>query len=103
MADRISVGIYSMNARGLKDENKRAQVFSWLQNRNAYIYFLQETHSTLDCETTWKENWGNNDIIFSHGTSNSRGDVFFLIMPVIMKLRRFTMMMKVVLLFLISY
>lgn len=73
MADRISVGIYSMNARGLKDENKRAQVFSWLQNRNAYIYFLQETHSTLDCETTWKENWGNNDIIFSHGTSNSRG------------------------------
>ena len=68
-----SVGIYSMNARGLKDKAKRTQVFSWLHNKNANVYFLQETHSSLQLEDEWTENWGNDAIYFSHGTSNSKG------------------------------
>ena len=71
--NQFCASIYSLNVSGLKDKVKRAQVFSWLHNRNAYIYFLQETHSTPDCETFWKDGWGNKNIYFSHGTSNSRG------------------------------
>ena len=33
---------------------------------------LQETHSTINDERLWQSEWGNK-IIFSHGTSNSRG------------------------------
>jgi len=67
-----------MNTKGLGDENKRVQVFSWLHNRPADIFFVQETHSTIESENKWKENWGNNNMFFSHGTSNARGvGIFF--------------------------
>ena len=73
-----SVHMYSMNARGLGDHGKRVQVFSWLHNRPADIFFLQETHSTAFCEKKWKDDWGNNNIFFSHGTSNSTGVAILL-------------------------
>ncbi len=73
MADKEQIGFLSLNVRGLRDKTKRAQVFSWLRNRNCNIYFLQESHSTSDYETIWKDEWGNKNIYFSHGTSNSRG------------------------------
>ena len=76
MAKLVGDGIYSMNVRGLKDQNKRIQVFSWLKNRNASVFLLQETHSTLDSEKTWKDDWGNNEIYFSHGASNARGGLY---------------------------
>ena len=78
MAELVGESIYSMNVRGLKDRNKRVQVFSWLKNRNANIFLLQETHSTPDTENIWKEDWGNSNIFFSHGTSNSRGECVLL-------------------------
>ena len=62
-----------MNDRGLGDNSKCVQVFSWLHNKSADIFFLQETHSTTTSENKWKENWGNNMIFFSHGTSNATG------------------------------
>ena len=62
-----------MNTRGLGDQEKRLLVFSWLHNRPADIFFLQETHSTALYENKWKDDWGNNNILFSHGTSNSTG------------------------------
>ena len=62
-----------MNVRGLGDRTKRTQVFTWLRNKNANIYFLQETHSTLQNEKTWVEDWGDGALYFSHGSSNSRG------------------------------
>ena len=62
-----------MNARGLGDHNKRVQVFSWLHNKSANILFLQETHSTATGVNNWKDDWGNNRVFFSHGTSNSTG------------------------------
>ena len=62
-----------MNARGLGDRLKRTQVFSWLRSNKACIFFLQETHSTLESEKLWKDDWGLGSIFFSHGTSNSRG------------------------------
>ena len=62
-----------MNARGLGDDKKRVQVFSWLHNKSADIFFLQETHSIVASENKWKDDWGNNNVFFSHGTSNAKG------------------------------
>ena len=36
------------------------------------MFFLQETHSTPDDEDEWQQEWGGR-LIFSHGTSNSKG------------------------------
>ena len=43
-------------------------------SKNAII-FLQETHSTTNCEKIWTNQWGSGKekIYFSHGTSNSTG------------------------------
>ena len=38
---------------------------------------MQETHSTPDVEISWKNEWGG-DIIFSHGSSRSRGVAILL-------------------------
>lgn len=67
-----SVGIYSMNARGLGNKFKRNQVFLWLKNQAGAIYFIQETHSTDTSEKLWSDEWGDT-IYFCHGNSNSRG------------------------------
>ena len=67
-----SVGIFSLNVRGIGNSFKRKQVFLWLKKHPGCIYFLQETHSTETYEKIWKDEWGDN-IYFSHGSSNSRG------------------------------
>ena len=41
------------------------------------ITFLQETHCTRELENTWKQEWGA-DIIFSYGSSNSKGVAILL-------------------------
>ena len=67
-----NVGIYSMNVRGLGNTFKRNQVFLWLKNHPGSIFLLQETHSTVDSEKKWADEWGDK-IFFSHGSSNSKG------------------------------
>ena len=34
---------------------------------------LQETHSTPEMEQRWQNDWGNKQMYFSHGASNSKG------------------------------
>ena len=43
-----------------------------MQKESGLFNLFQETHSTADVETRWQHEWGGK-IIFSHGTSNSRG------------------------------
>ena len=66
----------SLNVRGIhSDEMKRRSIFNWLQvhnNGSRSIAFLQETHSSVKCENTWRSEWGS-DIYYSHGTTESRG------------------------------
>ncbi len=52
-------------------DTKRQSIFNKIKNDNGII-LLQETHSTVKTEKKWKNEWGG-QIIFSHGTSNSRG------------------------------
>ena len=66
------VKICSLNARGLRDFNKRKELYKWL-NRQYDIICLQEVHSVVADEWLWRNQWGGSITIFAHGTSNSKG------------------------------
>ena len=68
----MSVKIVSLNVRGIREFSKRKAIFRFCRRQQADVILLQETHSTLEVERKWKTEWGGN-IIFSHGTNNSRG------------------------------
>ena len=69
-----NIRIISLNVKGLRvQKSKRGKIFKWLSDiQKANVVFLQETHSTKEDETAWKDEWGG-DIYYSHGQSNSRG------------------------------
>ena len=69
MAD---IKLCTYNARGLRQNRKRRQVFAFLHKQNKDIYFIQETHSVLSDERYWRSEWGG-CIVFCHGSSTSRG------------------------------
>ena len=55
------------------DEAKRKKIFNY-NKREAFskpIIFLQETHGKKRIENFWRHLW-HGDMIFSHGTSNSK-------------------------------
>ena len=64
----------SYNANGLGLSKKRIKVFEYLKKKISYngIIFLQETHSSEDKSSEWKDNLAGK-IFFSHGTTNSCG------------------------------
>ena len=66
------VSIYSFNARGLANKDKRVATFSWLKTKRSGIFFIQETHSIEQLEKIWRQQW-DGPIFFQHGKSNSRG------------------------------
>ena len=62
-----------MNTNGLGDSIKRGAIFNRLKRKGPGIFLLQETHSVKKTEDSWYTQWGNRNIFFSHGTSNSTG------------------------------
>ena len=66
----MAYSISSLNCNGIRELNKRRQLFSWLTDKHFDIIYLQETHSTKTDEINWKQEWGG-EICFAHGTSNS--------------------------------
>ena len=62
----------SLNVRGLNDRKKRRSVFRWIKKNKFDLCLMQETHSTMDVQNRWRNEWGG-EIIWSHGASNSRG------------------------------
>ena len=66
MGEVINIKLYSLNVRGLVEKVKRRCVFDWLRNSQYEMFFLQETHSTRECEKVWANEWGYK-IYFSHG------------------------------------
>ena len=68
----VDLKIISCNVRGLRDATKRRQLFKYFHERKVDIIFIQESHSTKDCEKIWQNEWGGK-IVFDHGESNARG------------------------------
>ena len=52
---RAGVKVGSMNCNGLGDKNKRSKVLTWLKEKPENIIFLQETHSTPEEESNWRQ------------------------------------------------
>ena len=69
----MTLNIMSLNVRGIRNDVKRRSIFEFYRKR-CDILCLQETHSTVEDEKLWTNEWGGK-CIFSHGTSNSRGVV----------------------------
>ena len=71
----MELKLLSLNVRGLRDSNKRKEIFRWLKrhhNASDNFVFLQETHSLPKDETSWERDWGSK-IVFGHGSSTSKG------------------------------
>ena len=69
----FNLSCISLNVRGLNSPSKRNCLFTWFkENFQGHFIYLQETHSTVQDESKWKNEWSS-DIVFNHGESNSKG------------------------------
>ena len=60
--------LLSLNVRGINNFKKRKTIFTWCRKQKADFTFLQETHSKIDSEKCWRNEWGG-EIIMAHGSS----------------------------------
>ena len=64
----------SNNVKGIQSKKKRLKIIENIKSKlgtNSFL-FLQETHSTKEVETKWKDDF-KGPVFFSHGQSNARG------------------------------
>ena len=66
------LNINSYNCRGLRNTQKRQNMFKWLNTSHPGITLLQESHSIPSDEQKWEREWGGS-IYFAHGEFNARG------------------------------
>jgi exonuclease III len=72
--------ILCLNTNGLRNDSKRKSLLRWLKTyyqAEEKIIFLQETHTNSANEKAWENDWAG-DIIFSHGTNDSKGAAILL-------------------------
>ena len=62
----------SFNVRGLRNQQKREQIFQWLKTNKSSISMLQETHTNNECEAKWEREWGGK-AYFSGNKGNKEG------------------------------
>ena len=67
-----NIKILSMNCRGLRDNNKRKDVFKYLRQKNCSICCLQDTHLMDDDYSYIRSQWGF-EVHLSSGSRDSRG------------------------------
>lgn len=72
----MGLKIFSQNVNGMREFVNRRKIFGYFKQKSADILCLQETHSTLKDEKFWSNEW-RGQVIFSHGTNNSRGVAVF--------------------------
>lgn len=68
----MSICVFSVNVRGIKNQLKRKSLFLYCQNKGADFYFVQETHASEAEVKLWKSQWGRN-VWFSFETNRSAG------------------------------
>ena len=71
--NRISINCF--NCRGLRNDQKIQNIFSWLKTSRPRVTFLQETHSTLTDEKNGKEN--GEEIFTMHTVSSTQGQLLY--------------------------
>uniref|UniRef100_A0A1A8L6V8 Reverse transcriptase domain-containing protein n=1 Tax=Nothobranchius pienaari TaxID=704102 RepID=A0A1A8L6V8_9TELE len=73
----VNLFCISLNARGLRNINKRKSIFLFCKGEKANIILLQETHSQQEDEKFWINQWGDK-ILFDHGSTKSAGVAILL-------------------------
>ncbi len=73
----MSITIFSVNARGIRDMLKRKALFLFCKGKQADFCFIQETHACKEDVLFWKSQWGS-DMWFSFGVSNRTAGVAIL-------------------------
>ena len=71
------IKICTLNTRGLRDNKKRGDLFSYLKKEQYDICFLQETYITTKDIGKWKLEWGKHFFACPH-MNNSRGLVILI-------------------------
>ena len=66
------IKVITSNVHGLKEHNKRRDLFYYFHKKKFDIVLLQETHSEQKTEKIWSTQWGRK-IWFSHGSPTARG------------------------------
>ena len=56
----MSIKIQTYNVRGIRDFNKRKEIFQFIKDQKCDIALLQETHSMPMDEKLWQSQWGVN-------------------------------------------
>ena len=72
--NRNNLNFVCNNVKGLQGKDKRIKIFKYLKNcisSNGFV-FLQETHSSLNDEKKWADDFKGR-LYFSHGKTNSCG------------------------------
>ena len=59
--------LVSLNVKGTSNFHKRKTIYVWCRKKNADFCFSEETHSQIEIENHWKNEWGTK--IMSHGSS----------------------------------
>ena len=72
MKQDTSICIGSMNARGLGQNEKRLDVFSWLRAKNLSICCIVDFHCKSSMYKDYIKEWGSHGV-FAEGSSDSRG------------------------------
>lgn len=62
----------SYNVRGLRETFKRRKIMRFLNQRKFDVVFIQESHSILNDEKIWTNEWGGK-MYFAHGSNDSKG------------------------------
>lgn len=75
----FAFGLLSLNVRGLREYKKCRKIFNWIVKHGGQsgVSFLQETHSSIDIESKWRQRF-RGKIMFSHGKTNSKGVAILL-------------------------
>ena len=75
----MNLSICCVNVRGIRQAEKRRDVFNFLRNKRCALYCLVDTHFTPDMVTMVRSEWGG-EVFVSCGSNNSRG-VAVLVSP----------------------
>ena len=63
---------FEFNVRGLRNKEKRNQMFRWFRHQKAQVVFLQETYWSRDIENIVRSEW-RGPCFFSHGSNHACG------------------------------
>ncbi|KAK7486284.1 hypothetical protein BaRGS_00022454 [Batillaria attramentaria] len=69
--------LITLNARGIKNKNKRKALFSFFKQNKYDIICLQETHITKEAADGWERKWGGK-LLYTAGTERSRGEIILI-------------------------